>query len=380
MAVFLFTVLFVYLGCCVYAFLRGYRGLPKKNRFAIYYAVIFCLVTLTYPVARVLENYVQEPWVWKVLWIGAVGMGFGFYVLLGLIIIDLLRLFCKILGRWIFLFEEIAPKIRIFGTPTVWVIALCLTIHGTLNALQPVVRQVRVQLFKPFPDRTELRVAMVSDIHMGSLLQSDRVEKMVDQINDLKPDIILLVGDIIDEDAAMVVSKDWGRSLRFLQAPLGVYAVTGNHEYYAHVDPCVAYLTHHYVRVLRDETIKIADSFYLCGREDFARTLMTGEKRTGIADLIGEAKKDKPIIVMDHQPRDWKKAAETGVDLYLSGHTHAGQLWPLHWVTRAIFGVKQGYQSTDQTSIYVTNGFGTWGPPMRVGNRPEIVLLTLVGG
>jgi predicted MPP superfamily phosphohydrolase len=380
MWLFFLSVLVIYLSCCGYAVWKGRNAVSKKPKHRIIYALIFSFIFLLYPVMRVVENFIQAEWVWGLLWLGAVGLGFGFYTLLGLIIMDITRIVFSLLGNWVLWFEMNVKNVRRYGPMVVWAVALALTVHGVINAQNPVVRHVRIQLFKDFPDRKELRVAAVSDIHIGSLIREDRVEKLVNMVNDLQPDIILLLGDVIDEDAGMVIKKDWGRSLRSLQAPLGVYAVVGNHEYYSHVDACTEYLTQHYIRVLRDETAKIANSFYLVGREDFARTMMLRDPRASIKSLLGGVDKDLPIIVMDHQPRGWRDAVEAGVDVYLAGHTHAGQLWPLHHLTRLIFGVRQGFKALDQTSIFISNGFGTWGPPMRVGNRPDIVLFTLVGG
>lgn len=129
--------------------------------------------------------------------------------------------------------------------------------------------------------------------------------------------------------------------------------------------------------MLRDSVANIAGSFYVAGREDRDKNRFSGKNRLEVAELLSNIDHSLPIILLDHQPFALDKAAEAGVDLQLSGHTHHGQLWPLNFITRAVYEISMGYKQKGNTHFYVSPGYGGWGPPVRTGNRPEIVMIKL---
>ena len=153
--------------------------------------------------------------------------------------------------------------------------------------------------------------------------------------------------------------------------------MTGNHEYIGGVKASVKYLTEHGVTMLMDSVALIDSSFYLAGRIDRSGRQFDGRLRRSVADLLQGIDRAKPVILMDHQPFELDKAQAAGVDLQLSGHTHHGQLWPLNWITKKVYELSWGYKQKGNTNFYVSSGYGTWGPPVRTGNTPEIVDITL---
>ncbi|MDR0902127.1 MAG: metallophosphoesterase, partial [Opitutaceae bacterium] len=180
----------------------------------------------------------------------------------------------------------------------------------------------------------------------------------------------LLPGDQVDSRLEPLIREDMGAELKKLRAPLGVYAVIGNHERYAGADACVAWMEAQGVRVLRDSAVKIADAFYLVGREDDRR-------RKSMAALLAPLDRSLPVIVLDHQPRHLEEPAAAGVDLQLSGHTHAGQIWPVTWIVPWLYEFYYGYGRKGGYQIYVTSGLGLWGFPARIGSSSELVDLTV---
>jgi predicted MPP superfamily phosphohydrolase len=162
-----------------------------------------------------------------------------------------------------------------------------------------------------------------------------------------------------------------------IKSKLGVYAITGNHEYIGGVESAVKYLKEHGIKELRDTCVLIDNRFYLVGREDRDRPRFTGKPRHELSDLMQQVDRSYPVILMDHQPFNLDRTVDQGVDLQLSGHTHHGQLWPFNYITSAMYEISCGYKKIGQTHFYVSTGFGTWGPPVRLGNRPEIVQITL---
>ena len=164
-----------------------------------------------------------------------------------------------------------------------------------------------------------------------------------------------------------------GEPLRTIRSRFGVYAATGNHEYIGGIEKAAAFLTGHDVILLRDRAVKVAGTFYLIGREDLSANRFGGQKRKNLSELMKDVDKSYAVIMMDHQPFRLKEAAECGVDLQLSGHTHNGQIWPINYIIRLVYELPWGYRENGDTHYYVSNGVGTWGPPVRIGNRPEIV-------
>ena len=222
-----------------------------------------------------------------------------------------------------------------------------------------------------------LDIVVASDIHLGTLVGQRRLDKIVDRINSLDPDIILLPGDIVDEDLGPVIKQNLGESLRSLKSRFGVFAITGNHEYIGGVEEASRYLVDHGVTVLRDRVLRINETVYLVGREDRSMDRFTEKTRKPLKDLMAEVDGRFPVILMDHQPFHLEEGENNGVDLQISGHTHHGQLFPLNFITGRVYELSRGYKRKGNTHIYVSNGVGTWGPPVRLGNRPEIVHIKL---
>jgi hypothetical protein len=158
---------------------------------------------------------------------------------------------------------------------------------------------------------------------------------------------------------------------------MGVFGITGNHEYIGGVEEAVAYLEEHGIRMLRDTCIILRGGITLCGREDRSSMQFGGLRRKGLGELLKDVDRTRPVIMMDHQPFDLDSVAKAGVDVQLSGHTHHGQLWPLNYITKVVYEQSWGYLRKSGTQFYVSSGAGSWGPPVRLGNRPEIVVLTL---
>ena len=163
-------------------------------------------------------------------------------------------------------------------------------------------------------------------------------------------------------------------NFRKLSAPYGVFAVLGNHEYIGgNAEEAINYLGEAGVKVLRDSAQEIAGSFYLLGRDDRSGARFNGVPRQDLKTLMQGVDRSLPNILMDHQPSQLEEPVEQGVDLQLSGHTHAGQLLPIRYITRRIFEDDWGLLRKGDFQIIVSSGYGTWGPPIRLGNTPEVV-------
>lgn len=362
-----------------YIFSRGWQAIPSDSRARTVYLIGFIFLAVSFILGRTLERFVPGVFTNVLVWTGSFWLAAMFYFFLLVVFIDLIRLadyIIPFLGKIIP--QEVLPvfsytllKISVL---TVFLVILI----GHVNTLFPKITKLDISVPTPNAEMKELNLVLISDIHLGTLTPKKHIQKRINLINGLKPDIILLAGDILDEDLTPVIHLDLGSALKELRAPLGVYGITGNHEYIGGVEPAVEYLTNHGITLLRDSVVKINNSFYLAGREDRDISRFSGDTRLSVDELLKNTPRDLPIILMDHQPFDLSKSAAAGVSLQVSGHTHHGQIWPLNFITKAIYEISRGYGNINGMHVYVSNGLGTWGPPVRIGTRPEIVKIRLI--
>lgn len=302
-------------------------------------------------------------------WLGAV-----YYSLLIWIGTDILR----------FLIDFIFPTARViefssfyWGFLVLSLVSLLL-LYGTWNARHPCIMHYDITIKKAVDNLPELHAVMVSDIHLGLVVDNDRLDSMVDRINELDPDIVFLAGDTIDEDVKLFVNNKMPEILKKLRSKYGVYAVLGNHEYIGdNSELAVKYLQQAGVNVLVDECVKVNNQFYIVGRDDRMAGRMTGKQRLELSRLVDGIDRNLPIILLDHQPINLKEGQLNGMDLQLSGHTHNGQFFPNNLIARRIFENSWGYLRKGECQIIVSAGFGTWGPPIRIGSNSEIIDLTI---
>lgn len=248
------------------------------------------------------------------------------------------------------------------------IIHMVLFFYGTRNAYSPVIKELEITMPKKEATVDQLHIVAASDFHLGLLSNKRHLERFVDLSNKLQPDVVFLGGDIVDDDPIWYSAKGMSHTMAQLKTNYGVYGVLGNHEYYGKKIPeMVKEMEISGVKMLLDETIKIADAFYLTGRED-----LTNKGRKTLHELKEEVDDSLPWFVIDHTPSDLKLPSELGVDFHFSGHTHLGQLWPNHIFTRKLFELDHGYLQKGGLHAVVSSGFGFWGPPVRIGSRSEI--------
>ncbi|MCW6003301.1 metallophosphoesterase [Micromonospora sp. CPCC 205371] len=221
-----------------------------------------------------------------------------------------------------------------------------------------------------------LRLAVLADLHVGPLLGTGQVERMVEMVNDLDADLVAVVGDVVTSEPGRV--REALLPLTRMRGRHGVYYVTGNHEYYVGPEKWTEAAAELDLRVLRNERVEIAHGggvIDLAGVND-----ITGAQYADPPDYeatLGGRDQSRPVVLMAHQPVAVHDAAPYGVDLQLSGHTHGGQMFPFNYLVGLQQPVVSGLGNVDGTPVYVTNGAGFWGPPVRVGADPDITLLTL---
>jgi predicted MPP superfamily phosphohydrolase len=240
----------------------------------------------------------------------------------------------------------------------------------------PKVTRLAVPLARLDPRADGLRVAVIADIHVGPLYGAGQVERVVEIVNRLDADLVTVVGDMVSSEVGKV--RESAAPLRGLRSRYGSFFVTGNHEYYNGYEEWIEAAEELGLRVLRNQRVEIAHrggAIDLAGVNDLEGTRY--DDPPDYAAALDDRDPSRPVLLMAHQPVQVHEAAAYGVDLQVSGHTHGGQLYPFDFMVRADQPVVSGLAEVDGTLVYVTNGAGFWGPPIRVGADPDITLLEL---
>ncbi|MDR1943767.1 MAG: metallophosphoesterase, partial [Synergistaceae bacterium] len=236
------------------------------------------------------------------------------------------------------------------------------------------------------PGASPIKIAVISDLHLGRFVGPGHLKRVADLVNSRSPDIVLIAGDTID-DAGFLKNKrrkEMTASIfESLKPRLGVWAVPGNHDYYAGIEDSVSFLQSCDVKVLSDEWAAPGWEMLLIGRDDPAGGRY-GRERTSLRSIISNAKttlgpaaEHLPIVVLDHQPHNLEESRSEGVALQISGHTHRGQLFPVNFIVAWLFEKHYGPYKKGDTNYYISSGAGTWGPPIRTIGRPEVVFVSL---
>ncbi len=328
-------------------------------------------------------------------WMSQLGnywLGTFLYILLTVIIVDLIRV---ILKRMKCIDQKKLASRKLFvanGTICIAVI-ISLTAYGITNAHHIRTTSYDVNVEKDCDGTASLNIVLAADLHLGYNIGEWHMKKMVEKINRLHPDIVCIAGDIFDNEYDAIQSpEETAATLAQIKSRYGVYACYGNHDIDEKIlagftfhkkgkkmsDPRMdEFLKNAGITLLKDETVLVDDKFYLTGRADYERpgrgitTRMTPEEITAGMDL------SKPVIVIDHEPREMDALSSAGVDLDLCGHTHDGQMFPGNLTINLLWDNPYGYKTYGKMQQIVTSGVGVFGPYMRVGTKSEIVQITV---
>jgi hypothetical protein len=292
-------------------------------------------------------------------WVGVVFLLFS-----ALLAADLITL-----GGW--LLPRLAPSVR--GGAAI--AALLLSVVGFVQGFRPpVVTEHEVRLAGLPKERDGLVLVAISDLHLGSLIGERWMRRLIERVDGLKPDVVVIVGDLVDSEVGHL--EPLVPVLKTLHARLGVWAVTGNHEYYAGLDRSVALLEAAGYTVLRDRAAEVVTGLVLAGVDDLGVRRQFG----GDDGVIERALADRPpgaVVLLSHSPLQSESAAALGVGLMLSGHTHNGQVWPFNYLVRLSNPLVGGRYDVGGMPVIVGRGTGTWGPRMRLWQPSEILRITL---
>ncbi len=375
----LFFLIFfsIYAALNYYVFIRGWQALEGLPHLRILYTAVFLVLFASYILAKFLTEYIPGFLYDLMLWIGSFWFAFMIYFLLSIICIDIIR---SVLFQFHlmpgFVKQNYLYVKHLLGIAVFLIVGLTV-LYGYLNTTKLQVKELKLTLHKGKSQLRSINAVMVSDIHLSPMDDERFLSQIVNKINLLKPDIVFIPGDLFDDKAKVLNERKIGKALFELNPKYGGYASTGNHEFINGIDGAVAYMTNHNIKVLRDSSVLIDNSFYIAARDDRSKKQFTGEDRKSLEEILKELDRDYPVILMDHTPFGLGDAEKNNIDLQLSGHTHHGQMFPANLITKMIYEVSWGYLKKNMTQYYVSCGVGTWGPRVRIGSNSEIVSLKI---
>lgn len=321
-------------------------------------------------------------WTKALVWVAAVWMGMLLLFLVTLATADAIR------GLWLVAARlrgngEVDPERRALLSRFLGVaVALAaggLGVFAVRSGLARVaLREVNVTLDRLPKELHGLTIAQLTDVHVGPTIGREFIERIVEQTNAIEPDVIAITGDLVDGSVEEL--REHVAPLSKLKARFGVYFVTGNHEYYSGAEAWCEELGRLGIRVLRNERVSIGDgdvSFDLAGIDDHQAAQFGNGHGADLPRALAGRDPSRELVLLAHQPRAVFEAQKHGVGLQLSGHTHGGQLWPWRYLVRLQQPVVSGLARFGKTLIYVSNGTGYWGPPMRLSAPAEITRVTL---
>jgi len=347
MILFFLVVVIIYFAMHYYVAHRIIGFFSKSNKILL----VSLVMTLTFPIMILFDRFFHSTATRTLYYAASVWMGFVFITLCTLLIFELINVFYPV-------FHKAAFGIALLG------ITIAITIYSIINAANITIKDVEINNFGK-----NMTAVQLSDIHIGTIKNSQYLSRIVKKTNELNPDVIFITGDLFDGSGK--ITKDTIKPLTELKAP--TYFIMGNHEFYEGEDRVAELLKSTNITVLRNN-ITTFNGVQIIG-------LDYSENKTYVAVQLEKLKIDssKPSVLLNHVPLGYNDAKEKGIRLELSGHTHGGQIFPFSIATKIAFPKNKGLYTfeNDSFSIYVSQGTGTWGPPMRLGTRSEITLIHL---
>ena len=337
---------------------------PALWRSLIIVVGIACFLLLFLDLGRKLDTY-PLPLAQTFYTIGTSAIIVMLYLVLVFLLLDLGRLL------------HLVPRSLLYhnwqSALAIFVLMFGIFLYGNIHYYNKVRVALDIPSSKPLPK--EYRIVMLSDLHLGYHNPRKELSRWVDIVNAEHPDLILIAGDIIDISVRPLIEERMAEEFRRLEAP--VYACLGNHEYYSGEPQAQQFYQEAGIHLLIDEAAVVDSTIVIIGRDD-----RTNRRRKPLADLVASSRQstaDKSLytILLDHQPYDLDRTEKAQVDFQLSGHTHRGQVWPISWITDAIYECSWGSHQRGNTRYYVSSGIGIWGGKFRIGTQSEYVVATL---
>jgi predicted MPP superfamily phosphohydrolase len=332
------------------------------------------------------ERVLRPPWSRIIAWPASLWMGLFFYLFLLVAFSDLLLALGSLVSPKELHAAGDAPAdpsrmagLRAAGVAIVALAFVALGLRGRLAG--PILKPVEIWLERWPAALDGFRIAQISDIHIGPILDRRFAKELTDRINALAPDLVAVTGDLVDGSVSKL--RDEVSPFGELRGRHGVFFVTGNHDHYSGADGWSERVGELGFRSLRNERTTIEQDgarFELAGVDDHRSGFESGHGGEDLLKALADLPPECPVVLLAHDPSTFTKASSMGVDLQLSGHTHGGQIWPFAYFVRLAIPFVAGLYRRGSAQLYVSRGTGFWGPPMRFGAPAEITDIRLRAG
>ncbi|MBW2136977.1 MAG: metallophosphoesterase [Deltaproteobacteria bacterium] len=377
-------ILFLLVFCSLYGLLNFYAFLKVKKALApgvwpSTVLLLFMAIMVASPIlTRTASRLGVEPIASVFAYLGYTWMGALFLFVSAFFLLDLYHLLVSLAG-WV-TSASLSPLILPTRQAFFVILVLCVlaTTYSYFEALRIRADTLVIKTPKLPREVGRLRIAQISDVHLGIIVQRERLKRILDKVKEAGPDILVSTGDLLDGQIADI--SGLGGMLRGVNPRFGKFAVTGNHEFYVGLEHSLEFTKEAGFTVLRGEAVEVEGGIILAGVDDAALSRRTPRETVSEEAVLSEIPGNKFKILLKHRPVV-RKDSVGRFDLQLSGHTHNGQLLPFKVFSRLFYPYNSGLTDLGKGSlIYVNRGSGTWGPPMRLLAPPEVTVIDLVRG
>jgi uncharacterized protein len=361
---YLLSELILFSPIIVYVCIQARKLVPGSGLKRIFVG-LYVLLFFGYPLAELISHREISSWDRYLILCGYYCLPYLLYLTLSVVAIDLVILLARA-ARFLKLEIVSMPSFQSVRLASYLLIPAMIVIWGSWNNNRLQVRNISIELPGKSSSIEHLHVVFASDFHLSQITGDHLVENFVNKVNALKPDIVLIGGDILEGDRQEDLKKCEDQ-FKGIKTKYGVFAASGNHE--RHRSGTDGFFVQSGMRLIEDRVEKIGEGFYLGVRKN-ARS----SQRKGISELLKDAPEDLPIILLDHSPTDLENVSKTRVDLQLSGHTHNGQLFPVNLVVMLFqYELAWGTKIKRHSAFIVSSGVQAWGPPVRTAGASEIL-------
>lgn len=387
----IYLLLNLYILRWAYLWMGTCHSILRTLGFRLIFAVIYVLLSTSLLTGFLIKNPKSLHRILKIT--GNYFLGIFLYTLVIILLAD----FGRILLKYVFHASWIHSRTAFTVAGAICaLLILLLSACGIFHAKYIKTTSYDVIINKTIPERTSMKVVLLADTHFGYNAGVLHARELVRKINKQKPDLVCIAGDIFDNEYDAIRNPEkLEKTLRGIKSTYGVYACWGNHDLneeilagftFKHKDGDLSdikdprmkkFLKDSNIHILEDESVLINDQFYVIGRKDASLTEKIHETRKAPAQLTEKLDRDKPIIMIDHQPKELQELADAGVDLDLCGHTHNGQTFPGNFTIKLMWENPCGLLSKDNMTNITTSGAGVWGPAMRIGTDSEICSINI---
>ena len=387
----IYLLLNLYILRWAYLWMGTCHSILRTLGFRLIFAVIYVLLSTSLLTGFLIKNPKSLHRMLKIT--GNYFLGIFLYTLVIILLAD----FGRILLKYVFHASWIHSRTAFTVAGAICaLLILLLSACGIFHAKYIKTTSYDVIINKTIPERTSMKVVLLADTHFGYNAGVLHARELVRKINKQKPDLVCIAGDIFDNEYDAVRNPEkLEKTLRGIKSTYGVYACWGNHDLneeilagftFKHKDGDLSdikdprmkkFLKDSNIHILEDESVLINDQFYVIGRKDASLTEKIDETRKAPAQLTEKLDRDKPIIMIDHQPKELQELADAGVDLDLCGHTHDGQTFPGNFTIKLMWENPCGLLIKDHMTNITTSGAGVWGPAMRIGTDSEICSINI---